>query len=369
MKFETKVLKDAVATASKAVMPNSPIPALSGIRIDKVDDAHVKVTGQSSDTLIEMTVEASEIDGFKTAIIDAKMLRGIVEAVSGEVLEIQNIENNLFEVNSGGAKFKVLSFDPKEWPEMAGAAGAVTMPMTAPMIRDIVTKVGYCSSSDENRPVLTGVNLHIKDDTCVVSATDSFRMAIKEIVLKEPSSGEVSITVPTKRLKMVYDIFKDVETEIEVKFDSKRIEFAEGDVRIITSLLEGGYPDVSRLIPVEFEQEIKFEKDLMLSAIKRAKLFGNNNTSPLSIRLSGDTASLKIRNPEIGDFEEELPIKRGGGSDDYKISYLPDYVFQAINAIDTDEVTMKIAGTMKPALLTGEDSSEKAIILPVRTYN
>lgn len=366
MIIDSNILKDAVKTVSKAIMPNSPVPAMNSILTEPAGEKQLRLTGTSGTMTIKKVIEAEDPE---KVLIDAKMLNNIATVVAGDV-EFSKVDNTFWDINAGTAKFRLNTIPVKEWPSLADVdqEKAVTMAFTPKMLEDIKTGVLYAASTNEAKAVLTGVNIHVTGNKAIVAATDSYRMATKEIDLKDTYSDEISVVIPATAMKTAAALFKDEESEVTVKVDGKRISLSAGDTELSSALLEGQYPDLARLYPTQFEQTITVNREILLAVLKRAKLLSNDD-SPLVVTLTADrndTATISIRNGEIGSFEEDIPIKREGAGD-FKICYMLAYLLDAVTSIEADDLRIDFSGTTKPALITG-DGTTKAVILPVRSF-
>lgn len=223
-------------------------------------------------------------------------------------------------------------------------------------------------STSETRPVLTGVNWLIQENELICTATDSHRLAVRKLQLEDVSENK-NVIIPGKALAELNKIMSDNEEDIDIFFASNQVLFKVGNVNFISRLLEGHYPDTTRLFPENYEIKLSIDNGEFYHAIDRASLLareGGNNVIKLST--GDDVVELSSTSPEIGTVKEEVDANDvEGGS--LKISFNSKYMMDALKAIDNDEVEVEFFGTMKPFILKPKgDDSVTQLILPIRTY-
>lgn len=178
-----------------------------------------------------------------------------------------------------------------------------------------------------------------------------------------------NVIIPGKALSELNKIMSDSDEEIDIFFASNQVLFKVGNVNFISRLLEGHYPDTTRLFPENYEIKLGLDNGEFYHAIDRASLLareGGNNVIKLST--GNDVVELSSTSPEIGTVKEEVTATDVEGGN-LKISFNSRYMMDALKAIDNDEVEVEFFGTMKPFILKPkEDDSVTQLILPIRTY-
>ena len=236
------------------------------------------------------------------------------------------------------------------------------------MLKNVIAQTNFAVSTSETRPVLTGVNWLIQDNELICTATDSHRLAVRKVTLEDESENK-NVIIPGKALAELNKIMSDSEEDIDIFFASNQVLFKVGNVNFISRLLEGHYPDTSRLFPENYEIKIGIDNGEFYHAIDRASLLareGGNNVIKLST--GNELVELSSTSPEIGTVKEEVKADNVDGGN-LKISFNSKYMMDALKAIDNDEVEVEFFGTMKPFILKPkDDDSVTQLILPIRTY-
>ncbi len=239
-------------------------------------------------------------------------------------------------------------------------------------LKNIIKQTVFAVSVSETRPVLTGVNWQYEDHKLQCVATDSHRLAMRHVKI-EKSSEQLrfsNVIVPGKSLNELAKIIEDQSDPVQVVVTEHYILFKAKHVLFYSRLLEGNYPEVSKLIPTESTTSIVVETKPFLQAMERASLLARENNNNV-VKLTGN-ADLKLElssfSPEIGKIVEEVDAETYEG-EELTISFNALYMLDALRAIDSETLIIDFNGSMRPFLLRPiDDSSQLQLILPIRTY-
>ena len=359
----------------KAISPRTTLPILTGIKIDATDKGII-LTGSDSEISIEITIQEN-IDGEKIVDIEEKgsvVLPGrffvdIVKKLPGKTVNLSTNDQFKTLITSGHSEFNVSGLDPDQYPLLPQVSEDDAIKLPIKVLKNIIAQTNFAVSTSETRPVLTGVNWLIQDKELICTATDSHRLALRKLKLEDEDIEDKNVIIPGKALSELNKIVSDSEDDINIFFASNQVLFKVGHINFISRLLEGNYPDTTRLFPENYETKLGVNNSEFYHAIDRASLLareGGNNV----IKLSTDVNKLELSStsPEIGTVKEEVTIEEvEGGS--LKISFNSKYMMDALKAIDNDDVHVEFFGTMRPFILKPkDDESVIQLILPIRTY-
>ena len=192
-------------------------------------------------------------------------------------------------------------------------------------------------------------------------------MAVRKLKLEDDSENK-NVIIPGKALSELNKIMSDSDEEIDIFFASNQVLFKVGNVNFISRLLEGHYPDTTRLFPENYEIKLGLDNGEFYHAIDRALLAREGGNNVIKLSTGNDVVELSSTSPEIGTVKEEVTATDVEGGN-LKISFNSRYMMDALKAIDNDEVEVEFFGTMKPFILKPkEDDSVTQLILPIRTY-
>lgn len=359
----------------KAISPRTTLPILTGIKIDATDKGII-LTGSDSEISIEITIQEN-IDGEKIVDIEEKgsvVLPGrffvdIVKKLPGKTVNLSTNDQFKTLITSGHSEFNVSGLDPDQYPLLPQVSEDDAIKLPIKVLKNIIAQTNFAVSTSETRPVLTGVNWLIQDKELICTATDSHRLALRKLKLEDEEIEDKNVIIPGKALSELNKIVSDSEEDINIFFASNQVLFKVGHINFISRLLEGNYPDTTRLFPENYETKLGVNNSEFYHAIDRASLLareGGNNV----IKLSTDVNKLELSStsPEIGTVKEEVTTEEVEG-ESLKISFNSKYMMDALKAIDNDDVHVEFFGTMRPFILKPkDDESVIQLILPIRTY-
>ena len=359
----------------KAISPRTTLPILTGIKIDATDKGII-LTGSDSEISIEITIQEN-IDGEKIVDIEEKgsvVLPGrffvdIVKKLPGKTVNLSTNDQFKTLITSGHSEFNVSGLDPDQYPLLPQVSEDDAIKLPIKVLKNIIAQTNFAVSTSETRPVLTGVNWLIQDKELICTATDSHRLALRKLKLEDEDIEDKNVIIPGKALSELNKIVSDSEDDINIFFASNQVLFKVGHINFISRLLEGNYPDTTRLFPENYETKLGVNNSEFYHAIDRASLLareGGNNV----IKLSTDVNKLELSStsPEIGTVKEEVTTEEVEG-ESLKISFNSKYMMDALKAIDNDDVHVEFFGTMRPFILKPkDDESVIQLILPIITY-
>ncbi|EJG1247048.1 DNA polymerase III subunit beta [Staphylococcus pseudintermedius] len=358
----------------KAISPRATLPILTGIKIDATNEGIV-LTGSDSEISIEITIP-NQVDGQEiinvvepgSVVLPGRFFVDIIKKLPGKEVKLSTNEQFQTLITSAHSEFNLSGLDPDQYPLLPQVSSDDPLQLPVKVLKNIIAQTNFAVSTSETRPVLTGVNWLIQQNELLCTATDSHRLAVRKLKLEEEIEDK-NVIIPGKALAELNKIMTDSEDYIDIFFASNQVLFRVGNVNFISRLLEGHYPDTSRLFPENYEIKLGLNNSDFYHAIDRASLLareGGNNVIKLS---TGDTQiELSSTSPEIGTVKEEVTANDVEGGN-LKISFNSKYMMDALKAIDNEEVEVEFFGTMKPFILKPkDDDTVTQLILPIRTY-
>ncbi|MFQ3800779.1 DNA polymerase III subunit beta [Staphylococcus equorum] len=358
----------------KAISPRTTLPILTGIKIE-VKNNEVILTGSDSEISIEITIP-KQVDGEDiievaetgSVVLPGRFFVDIIKKLPGKEVKLSTNEQYQTLITSGHSEFNLSGLDPDQYPLLPQVSRDDAIQLSVKVLKNVIAQTNFAVSTSETRPVLTGVNWLIQDSELICTATDSHRLAVRKVALEDESENK-NVIIPGKALSELNKIMTDSEEEIDIFFASNQVLFKVGNVNFISRLLEGHYPDTSRLFPENYEIKLGINNGEFYHAIDRASLLareGGNNVIKLST--GNELVELSSTSPEIGTVNEDVKASNVDGGN-LKISFNSKYMMDALKAIDNDEVEIEFFGTMKPFILKPkDDDSVTQLILPIRTY-
>jgi DNA polymerase-3 subunit beta len=365
---ERDALVEMLATAARAVGGRaSSSPVLLGLLLGCTGNT-LSVTGTDLDLTIRVTDEVIGIDD-GNCVIPARLSTDIVRRLEpGAVTFADDAE--YITISAARSNFKLHTYPVVEFPPVA-KTDEPTAYLSESGLGEAVRQVVRAASHDDGRPLLTGVLVSRVDGSLRMVATDSYRMAMRDLPGTNVIPGEEDLLVPARALSELQrlpagTISDQTETDrVGVAASSNEITFWQGKVRITTRLLEGRYPDYKQLIPDSYPNRLHLGKETFLSALRRVQLLVRDNTTPVRLSMRQGGVDLTVQSQDVGDASESVDGDYTG--DDLVIAFNPAYLIDGVEAVTGDEVIVETADASRAATVRdGEDDRFRYLLMPVR---
>ncbi|WP_366248365.1 DNA polymerase III subunit beta [Terribacillus aidingensis] len=362
----------------KAISSRTAIPILTGMKIEAKEDG-ITLTGSDSDISIESFIPKEE-DGIVyveqiepgSIVLQAKYFPEIVRKVPMNAVEIESDAQLNVTIRSGSAEFKLNGQDAEEYPQLPKLHSEDSFELPADLLKNVIKETVFAVSTQETRPLLTGVNVRVQEDQLHFVATDSHRLASRQIPVStnEAALGFQNVVIPGKSLTELNKILDENQDPVEIRITNNQILFRTKHLYFLSRLLEGNYPDTSRLIPSESKTALLIDTKELLRSIDRASLLAKENRNNVVKLVTQASGQLEIssNSPEVGRVVEEVTVQEISG-EELRISFSAKYMMDALKVIESEQVKIEFTGAMRPFLIRPTDDEDLLqLITPVRTY-
>ena len=380
MKFrcERDSLVEVLTTAGRAVGTRSSAQmVLSGLRIESTGN-HLSVVGTDLDLTVHVSTEAIGInDG--VCVAPAKLLADIVRSLEPGAVTIES-EGEKIEIGAARSRFSLRTFPVADFPSLPDPPEPATF-LPATGLASALRQVVRAASSDDARPLLTGVLIAPEGTGVRLVATDSYRLALRDIEGSDAFVGTSQILVPARALAELQrlsglgsgskgadaagDSDDETGTTVGLSIGDHDVTFTAGDVKVSTRLLDGTYPDYRQLIPASYPNRLHVGKDSLLDALRRVRLLVRDNTTPVRLSMRHGGVDLTVVSQEVGDASETVDADFEG--EDLTIAFNPTYLIDGVEAVAGDEVLLETVDATKPATVrASEETDFRYLLMPVR---
>lgn len=372
MKFsiEKKVLLENLTHVSKAISSKNIIPVLNGIMFDLTKEG-LYLTASDSELTIKSFIEAKEIKNIEAEgkiIIQSKYIIDIIRKMPTDIINIELIDGLKLIIYSDVNQYDLNCLDPKEYPTLKIEESKNPITLNTELFKSIIKETSFAISTQESRPLLTGVNLKINGNILECIATDSYRLSKKTIKLDNKIEDNINIVIPGKNLNELDKILTDDEN-LEIHIFNNKALFKYKNILFQTSLLSGTYPDTSNLIPKDFKIIVNTKISQYYDAIDRAALLTiSKERNIVKMRLQENQIIINSFASEIGKVEETLQIERNN-NDNLDISFSATYMLEALKVFKDDDIHIMLNDDNSAIVLKSvKDETLIQLILPIKTY-
>ncbi len=359
MKFrcEREQLAEALGLASRIASGRvGALPALSGVRLHvKADTLHL--TSTDNDLSLQATLPVGgEKDGI--SLISAKLLNDIVRSLPEGKITLEATPETLA-VRSGRSQFTVPTYNALDFPNVQPAAGA-SFTVPAAEFGEALRQVVRAASNDQMRIALTGVLLSGDEGTLRLVATDSYRLAVRDVASIVVASS-TKVLIPSRALTELQRLLTGAN-ETNISIDDNSVTFEVQGTQLTTRILTNEYPNYRNLLTGAYTNSITTGREALLDALRRARILAKDQ-GPVRLHMGADGLKLTAGTKDNDEFEEDLDAVYNG--EPIVIAFNNDYLAAGIDAIPTDDVIIKTMDPARPAVITasGERSEEYLYLL------
>jgi DNA polymerase III subunit beta len=359
---ERDVLAEALSAAGRAATGRTPaLPVLTGVRLELRGDA-LTVTG----TDLELTIQVTETvtgDADGVAVLPARLAADIVRSLEPGKVTVDATADEVH-ISSNRSDFHVRSLAADDFPRIAEpAAHPVTLP--ADSFAEALRQVVRAASGDDARPILTGVLMASDDRGLRLVATDSYRLAVRDIEGLSVLSSDRKALVPSRALNELARLLGGVK-ELELRLGERDATFDVGTKRLTTRLIDGEFPNYRQLIPQAYPNKLVVGREVLLDAVKRLKpLTSARDAPPVRLKMSADGLDLTVASQELGTADESVDARYDGA--ELVVAFNADYLSAGLDAVAGDEIELQTLDPMKPAVVRSAERSDYLyLLMPVR---
>lgn len=304
---------NSLADVQRAISSKTTIPILTGVKIIANNEG-LTLTGSDSDISIEAFIpvedEKNQLEIMETGgiILQARFFNEIVRKLPDDKMTIEVLDHFQTLITSASASFTINGLDPNNYPHLPVIDSNESFILNVNLFKQVISQTVIATSTHESRPILTGVNIVIENNTLSAVATDSHRLSQRIIPLEmseEQARQKYKIIIPGKSLIELSKILEEDAETAEMMITENQVLFKTENLYFYTRLLEGIYPETQRLIPDTSSTSVVFNATSLLGSIERASLLsheGKNNVVKLSV--SKDKVEISGNSPEIGNVQE-----------------------------------------------------------------
>ncbi len=353
------MIVEALGIAGRAVSGRGGMPGLAGVRAELSGDT-LTLTGSDLDLTISIAVTVSgESDG--VAVIPARLATDIVKALEPGAVSFAAADESL-SIAAGRSEFSIRLIAGDEFPQLS-ELGSESVSLSSEQLAEALKQVVLAASSDDSRPILTGVLLAAEADGLRLVATDSFRLAMRDVAGVSVLDEGQSVLIPSRALGELNRILGQGEA-VELKLGEREASFEVGDVKLVTRLIEGEFPNYRGLIPESHPNLLTVDRTSLLDALRRVKLLAREST-PIRLEITDGSVELVAITQDVGTARESVEGSYNGN--DLTVAFNPQFLLEGIEVATGDEISLATIDELKPAVVRSVGSDEFLyLIMPVR---
>lgn len=364
--IERATLLKGLGHVHSVVERRNTIPILSNVLIEAGEDG-IRLMATDLDLQINETVEANVTEAGATTV-PAHTLFDIVRKLhEGSQVELIAAEGRM-QVNAGRARFTLSTLPRDDFPVIAEGELPTRFELPAGTLRQIIDKTRFAISTEETRYYLNGIYLHVSDEAQPVlkaAATDGHRLARVTVPRPEGAQGMPGVIIPRKCVAELRKLLDEVDGSVQVSLSDSKIRFGLGNAVLTSKLIDGTFPDYSRVIPTANDKLLRLDPRAFEEGVDRVSTIASERTRAVKMALDRDKVTLSVTSPENGTAAEEVPADYG--NDSFEIGFNARYLMDILGQIEGDLVEVHLADAAAPTLLRENDKAPALyVLMPMR---
>jgi DNA polymerase-3 subunit beta len=307
-----------------------------------------------------------------SVVLPAKFFIEIIRKLPSQSIEIEVKDRFQTIIRSGSSEIQIMGLDPEEYPLLPQIEESKMIQIPSDILKTMIKQTSFAVSTNESTPILTGVLWNINGNELKFIACDRHRLATREITNDNSTLQNFhNIVISGRTLNELNKILPDQNSLIDIVISDNQVLFKIHSILFYTRILDGTYPDTSKLIPQAFQTQMVVPTKELADAIDRAYLLSREDKTNIVKMVMNEDQTIEISSSssELGKVTEQISLRQISG-DLLRISFNSKYMLDALKIMDSEYIHMGFTGAMQPIIIKPEDeTSILQLILPYRTTN
>lgn len=345
------------------------IPILSNVLIEASSDGALKLMATDLDLQIVDTV-AADVQQAGATTVSAHTLFDIARKLpEGSQVQLTAAEGKM-QIVAGRARFNLSTLPRDDFPVIAEGDLPTKFDLPVELMKQIIDKTRFAISTEETRYYLNGIFLHVADGDAggpvlKAAATDGHRLARVTVARPDGAEGMPDVIVPRKCVAELRKLLDEVDGAVEITLSPTKIRFGLGSAILTSKLIDGTFPDYSRVIPTANDKLLKIDPKSFMQGVDRVATIASEKTRAVKMALDRDKITLSVTSPENGTAAEEVPGDYAAAG--FEIGFNARYLLDILGQIDGDMVEVHLADAAAPTLIRESDKAPALyVLMPMR---
>ncbi|MCP5398250.1 MAG: DNA polymerase III subunit beta [Sphingobium sp.] len=365
--IERATLLKSLSHVQSVVERRNTIPILSNVLIEAAADGTIRLMATDLDLQVVDQVQA-QVETSGSTTVSAHTLFDIARKLpEGSQVSMDAADGKML-IQAGRAKFNLSTLPRDDFPIIAEGDLPTQFSLPAETLKQIIDKTRFAISTEETRYYLNGIFFHVSDEGQPVLkavATDGHRLARVTVPRPDGAEGMPDIIVPRKCIAELRKLLDEVEGSVDIALSASKIRFGIGNAILTSKLIDGTFPDYTRVIPTGNDKLLKIDPRSFEEGVDRVATIATEKTRAVKMALDQDKITLSVTSPENGTAAEEVPGDYS--SEGFEIGFNARYLLDVLAQLEGDSVELHFADQAAPTLLRENDKSPALyVLMPMR---
>ena len=348
------------------------LPILSNIILEAIDDKLI-LSSTNLDIYCSDKIKAEVLQSGEVSVSAVTFFEIIKRLPSGsEVLMIMEEGENEIRLTCGRSKFNLSTLKTDDFPIISDNDLSTNFVLSADELIRIIDKTKFAVSNEETRYYLNGIFLHKAERNSIqflrAVATDGHRLAQYDIPLPQGAEDITGIIIPKKTIYELRKVLDDANGDVSVSLNENKIKFSFNDLKVVSKVIDGTFPDYTKVIPQKNDKNFKTNNSDLKNAIDRVSAVAANEESKskaIKFCIENNSLSLSVESQSKGSANEMIDVNYSG--DKVDIGFNSKYIIDICNEVDGDEISISLSDSISPAIILDKtDENLFFVLMPMR---
>ena len=368
-RIERATLLRCLSHVQSVVERRNTIPILSNVLIEADGSGALKVMATDLDLQIVESLAANAVEQPGAITVSAHLLFDIARKLpEGAEVSLEAADNRMV-VKAGRSRFQLPTLPRDDFPVIVEGDLPTAFELPARLLAELIDRTRFAISTEETRYYLNGIFLHVTEDELKAAATDGHRLARFTIARPDGAGGMPDVIVPRKAVGELRKLLEEaLDGNVVIDLSASKIRFTlggAGGVVLTSKLIDGTFPDYSRVIPTGNDKLLKVDPKSFFAGVDRVATIATEKTRAVKMGLEADKVTLTVTSPDNGTAVEEVPADYR--SEAMEIGFNATYLKDILAQIDSDTVELHFADAGAPTLIRKDEKSPALyVLMPMR---
>ncbi|HSX04000.1 MAG TPA: DNA polymerase III subunit beta [Rhabdochlamydiaceae bacterium] len=337
------------------------IPILSNVLLEAANDELIL---SATDLTVSMrTSIAAKVEEEGSITLPARRLFQLVRELTSPQIEIESLSPESVMLHSGTSHFKIQGMHKNEFPAIPDLANGVQITLNSLLLKEMLNKTSFAAARDDSRQVLNGVLFQKQGHLFSMTGTDGKRLSKVEAEIESPGLNDGSYILPLKAVEEIIKLIENRDEPVILRLTTDKIGIELSPTTLVSKLLAGPYPDVTRVIPQKINSPISLHREELITLLRQVSLFTSELSSSVRFSFSQGALHLAATSGDIGEGKVHMPANYSGPK--LEIAFNPHFFLDILRHSKDETVEFNVSDSYNPGLVT-DSSKAQFVIMPMR---
>ena len=346
----------------QSVVPTKPsMPILANILIEAENDQIILST---TDLTVSMRVFGNaKVEEAGGIALPARRLFQLARELTTPEIELETTSPEIAVLHSGSSHFQIQGIHKSEFPSFPDLSDGNVLTFPSETLKEMLTKTVFAAARDDSRQALNGVLMQRAESLATFVGTDGKRLARNQVTIETDATESASYILPLKAVEEIVRMLDEKGDTVKLIFFPEKMAVEVDGVILITKLLSGQYPDVTRVIPQKTDNAMTVHRDELITLLRQVALFTSEMSNSVRFSFAEGALHLTATSGNIGEGKVSMPVNYSGPK--LEIAFNPQNFLDILRNSKDETIQLEVSDPYTPGLIT-DSSKAEFVIMPMR---